>query len=134
MKPSIGIIESLKASTGVLPYTSYSDADIQSIIQHGIELKPIDIFIKETKWKYLVRSALRARNILMLGDSGAGKTVTAYALAKVLHRPFEKFNIGAIQDARASLIGNTHVNSDGTIFDESLFIKMIQTPGAYHSP
>jgi MoxR-like ATPase len=129
-KTEIKTLEALLSASGILPYQALSDEEINDLVSNAIDLKPNDIFIKDTKWKYLVRSALRGKNIMMVGDSGAGKTVTAYALARVLHRPFEKFNIGATQDARATLIGNTHANGDGTVFDESLFVKMLRTKGA----
>jgi len=48
-----------------------------------------------------------------------------------LDRPDFYFNLGATQDPRATLIGNTHFNTnDGTYFSESAFVKAIQTPGA----
>ncbi|MBC8298299.1 MAG: AAA family ATPase [Pelagibacterales bacterium] len=46
-------------------------------------------------------------------------------------RPFIYMNLGATQDPRGTLIGNTHFKKDeGTIFAESLFVKAIQTEDA----
>ena len=46
-------------------------------------------------------------------------------------RPFFFFPLGATQDPRSTLIGNTHFNKDsGTYFAESEFIKAIQQPNA----
>jgi len=41
------------------------------------------------------------------------------------------FNLGATQDPRSTLIGNTHFDKKkGTYFSEALFVKAIQTPNA----
>jgi MoxR-like ATPase len=97
----------------------------------GKDLKPTGLFIEELKWKYLLRSAVRGKNILMTGPTGCGKTLAAQSLVKSLKRPDYYFNLGATQDARATLIGNTHFNKEnGTFFSESAFVKAIKTPNA----
>ena len=85
----------------------------------------------ELKWKYLMRSAVRGKNIMMTGPAGSGKTMAAKAAVTALGRPDFYFNLGATQDPRASLIGNTHFSKEkGTFFSESLFVTAIKTPGA----
>ena len=37
-------------------------------------LKPKGLVMKELKWKYLVRGAVRGKNLLMTGPAGCGKT------------------------------------------------------------
>lgn len=92
---------------------------------------PTELFIADTKWKYLLRSVLRGKNILMTGPSGSGKSVTAKHAADTMGRSFFYFNLGATQDPRSTLVGNTHFNKeDGTMFAPSLFVKAIQTPNA----
>tara|TARA_Y100001963_G_C6673398_1_gene396230 strand:- start:116 stop:991 length:876 start_codon:yes stop_codon:yes gene_type:complete len=87
--------------------------------------------MNETKWKYLIRSAMRGKNIMMTGAAGGGKTMAAKAVANALDREEFYFNLGATQDPRATLIGNTHFAKDtGTFFSESVFVKAIQTPDA----
>jgi nitric oxide reductase NorQ protein len=98
---------------------------------NGIELKPKGLFMDELKWKYLLRSAVRGKNIMMVGPTGCGKTLAAQSLVKSLERPDFYFNLGATQDPRATLIGNTHFNkTSGTFFSESAFVKAIKTPNA----
>lgn len=104
-----------------------------NFIHTSYSMKPDELFISEIKWKYLVRNVLRGKNILMEGPSGCGKTMTAVAVSKAFkeEHPFFYFNLGATQDPRATLIGNTHFSKDsGTYFDESLFVKSIQTKNA----
>jgi nitric oxide reductase NorQ protein len=104
-------------------------AVIDFIHKDGISLKPKNLIMTELKWKYLLRSAVRAKNIMMTGPAGSGKTMAAKALVEALNRPFFYFNLGATQDPRASLIGNTHFSkADGTYFNESAFVKAIKTP------
>ena len=104
---------------------------ILSYIHNSGELKPDSLIISEVKWKYLVRSAVRGKNIMMTGPAGCGKTMAAKTLVTALDRPDFYFNLGATQDPRASLIGNTHFNKEsGTYFSEALFVKAIQTENA----
>jgi len=87
--------------------------------------------MNELKWKYLMRSGMRGKNIMMTGPAGCGKTMAAKALVNALDRPDFYFNLGATQDPRATLIGNTHFSKEeGTYFSEALFVKAIQTPNA----
>ena len=100
-------------------------------IKQSPSIKPADLIISDLKWKYLVRTALRGKNIMMTGPAGSGKTLAGKYLGQVLKRPEFYFNLGATQDPRATLIGNTHFAKDsGTYFSESLFVKAIQTENA----
>ena len=106
-------------------------AEIMDFISNSYKLKPEGLIMKELKWKYLIRSAVRGKNIMMTGQAGCGKTLAAKALVNALDRPEFYFNLGATQDPRSTLIGNVHYNKkDGTYFSESLFVKAIQTENA----
>ena len=106
-------------------------AEVMAFIHNSYGLKPRGLMMSELKWKYLVRSAVRGKNIMMTGAAGCGKTMAAKALVNSLDRPDFYFNLGATQDPRGTLIGNTHFeDGKGTYFSESLFVKAIQTPNA----
>ena len=105
--------------------------EVLNFIHNSYSLKPKGLVMKELKWKYLIRSAVRGKNIMMTGAAGCGKTMAAKALVNSLDREDFYFNLGATQDPRATLIGNVHFNEgEGTYFSESLFVKAIQTPNA----
>lgn len=139
----VSLTEFSSADTKSAPLTERDEASMEIVevperhsevvdyIRNSYSLKPRKLFMTETKWKYLVRSAVRGKNVLMTGNSGCGKTLAAKCLTEALNRPYFYFNLGATQDPRSSLIGNTHFKKDtGTIFSESPFISAIRTPNA----
>ena len=106
-------------------------AEVLNFIHSSYSLKPRNLMMSELKWKYLIRSGVRGKNIMMTGPAGCGKTMAAKSLVNSLDRPDYYFNLGATQDPRSTLIGNTHFESKkGTYFSESHFVKAIQTPNA----
>ena len=125
----------------VTPETSTSDnvsvnvpeehAEIMKFIHSSYSLKPKGLMMSELKWKYLIRSAVRGKNMMMTGPAGCGKTMAAKSVVNSLDRPDFYFNLGATQDPRSTLIGNTQFNKDkGTFFSKSLFVEAIQTENA----
>ncbi len=106
-------------------------AEVLNFIHSSYSLKPKGLMMTELKWKYLIRSAVRGKNIMMTGPAGCGKTMAAKSVVNSLDRPDFYFNLGATQDPRSTLIGNTHFEKEkGTFFSKSLFVEAIQTPNS----
>jgi MoxR-like ATPase len=126
------LVQPLKENGEVNLEPTNSHDEIKKIIhEDSIKLKPESLVIKDIKWKYLIRSAVRGKNIMMTGPAGCGKTMAAKFLVTQLERPDFYFNLGSTQDPRATLVGNTQFNKEsGTYFSESAFVKAIKTPNA----
>lgn len=115
---------------GVFDMNEVKDEAVK-FIHESPKYRPDDIIISDLKWKFLVRNIVRGKNIMITGPAGSGKTQTAIAAAKALNRPLFRFNLGASQDPKSFLIGNTHFEKDkGTVFCDSAFIKAIETENA----
>jgi MoxR-like ATPase len=105
-----------------------NDVEVEELLKKCVSLKPRELIISDLKWKYLVRAVLRSKNIMIIGPTGCAKTMAARCVAIALKRPFEIFNIGSTQDARATLIGNTTYKKEiGTLYHKSAFVKAITT-------
>ena len=73
---------------------------------------PKNFYIDSLKWKFLVRNIEKGKNILMVGPSGCGKTDATFKAAESIGKEVTYFNLGATQDPRSTLIGNTFYNKD----------------------
>jgi nitric oxide reductase NorQ protein len=126
-KPTVTVVSTPAPTTApvVMP-----ENVLNFIHSEAAELKPKMLFMPELKWKYLIRNILRGKNIMMTGAAGCGKTMAAKAAASSIDG-YSTFiiNLGATQDPRTTLIGNTQYDTaKGTVFNQSPFVKAIQTP------
>ena len=111
--------------------TNMSEQEVLALVHSAPQIRPKTLILSDVKWKYLVRSVLRGKNLMITGPAGCGKTLAVTTVASAMDRPYFYFNLGATQDPRSTLIGNTHFNKDsGTYFADSTFIKALQTENA----
>lgn len=106
-----------------------ASSPILQMIHTSPSKRPSTLICEDLTWKMICRSIVRGRNILLTGPTGTGKSQTAFAAAKAMDRELFYTNLGATQDPRGTLIGNTHFSKDtGTFFNQSAFVTAIQTP------
>ena len=106
-----------------------ADNNVMAFLNTCVDKRPESLFCEDLTWKFICRSVMRGRNILLTGPTGCGKSQTAFAVAQAMEREIFYVNLGATQDPRGTLIGNTHFSKDaGTFFNESAFVKAIKTP------
>ena len=80
------LVAPMATNDGGVQYEDKSDhTAIKDFIHNGsVNLKPMELVMTDLKWKYLIRSAVRAKNIMMTGPSGCGKTDATFKAAKAL--------------------------------------------------
>lgn len=79
-------------------------------------------------WRQCLFSLASNSNVMLTGSSGSGKTELCTYLAKQVGRPICVLNLGAMTEARMSLIGNVNYSPEkGTYFSESRFVRAITT-------
>lgn len=104
-----------------------SDPTLQ-LIHSSPSKRPDRLVCEDLTWKMICRSIVRGRNILLTGPTGTGKSQTAFAASEAMGKQLFYINLGATQDPRGALIGNTHFSKDsGTFFNQSAFVTAIQT-------
>lgn len=104
--------------------------EIMSLLSTCVEKRPDTLFMEDLNWKFICRNVYRGRNMMLTGPTGTGKSQTAISVAKALGKELFYINLGATQDPRGTLIGNTHFSKDaGTFFNESAFVQALKTPG-----
>lgn len=131
-KPNGGLLELEHTTTPEPTPASVEMPDdvLKFIHEDSVSLKPQMLFMNPLKWKLLIRNIIRGKNIMMTGPAGCGKTMAAKAAANSIEG-YNTFviNLGATQDPRTTLIGNTQFESKkGTVFNASPFVKAISTP------
>ena len=103
--------------------------EVMSFLSTCVDKRPDTLFMEDLNWKFICRNVYRGANMLLTGPTGTGKSQTAIAVAKAMGRELFYINLGATQDPRGTLIGNTHFSKDaGTFFNESAFVKALKTP------
>ena len=103
--------------------------EVMAFLKTCVDKRPDTLFMEDLNWKFICRNVYRGANMLLTGPTGTGKSQTAIAVAKAMGRELFYINLGATQDPRGTLIGNTHFSKEaGTFFNESAFVKALKTP------
>jgi nitric oxide reductase NorQ protein len=90
----------------------------------------IGFHIDPELWYLMVRNILRGENIMIMGDTGTGKTEIVKHIAKALGREMFIQDMGTVQDAQSALLGVHTLNKDGVSeFKHAPFVKYVQSGG-----
>lgn len=92
-----------------------------TIEQHGF-------YIEDDKYYLLVRNIKKVVNTLLLGPTGSGKTEVIALVAKQLGLECEYYDMGAMADPIADLLGVHRLENGNSIFDFAKFCDDIQKP------
>ena len=88
-----------------------------------------DGFYVDTElWYVLLRFMHRRKNVMLIGDSGCGKTALIRLLAGRMGKEFNKFDM-AVKDPRKTFCGGLRMTDGNTHFEYARFAKKIQTDG-----
>jgi hypothetical protein len=130
-KTAFPLSPTIQRSAAQLPVVESDHDDMVRFIQNSVSLRPRHYKMPDLIWKSLIRSVVRGKNVMFIGPQGTGKTMAAYAVNDAFERPFFNIPLGATQDPRSTLIGNTHFkHGEGTFVVNSVFVQAIQTPNA----
>jgi len=112
--------------------TTKNKLDFKQLIHKDYSAKkPGNFYISSIKWKSLVRAVLRAKNLMIIGPSGYGKTMAVHAVKSLFpERLFHTVSMGDSSDARTVFAGTVTFENGETRFKPSEFITAIQTPNA----
>jgi MoxR-like ATPase len=86
-------------------------------------------YVSSKTWQKLMIDAHFGANLLLLGDSGTGKTSIFSHLAKVLEKPLLKHDMGGMSDHEGFLIGSDRLKKAESFFELSQYMRDVQTPG-----
>jgi len=90
----------------------------------------IGFHIDPELWSLLVRNVLRGENIMLIGDTGTGKTEIVKHLAKALGKELFIQDMGTVQDAQSALLGVHTLNKAGiSEFKHAPFVGHVQSGG-----
>tara|TARA_R100000005_G_C4986445_1_gene194659 strand:- start:886 stop:1698 length:813 start_codon:yes stop_codon:yes gene_type:complete len=84
--------------------------------------------IDQTKKEILQTLVEEGKKCLLTGATGCGKTTLAMNIAEELGMNPVVINCGSTQDARTSLLGHFTLQNGNTKFEQSDFLKAVQTP------
>ena len=85
-----------------------------------------EFYVETGVWKLLVRNVFKRKNVLLVGDSGIGKTELINHLSASFGYALHMHDMGTMQDPIASMVGVHRIKDGKSVFDVAQFAKDIQ--------
>lgn len=86
-------------------------------------------YVPEEKWFLIIRNLKNSINTILTGPTGTGKTELIQLVCKQLGVPCHIFDMGAMIDPIAGLLGVHRLHEGSSIFDYAKFTKVLDKPG-----
>lgn len=86
-------------------------------------------WIKPSNWDTILINTEKKVPTLLIGPTGTGKTQLVQEVAKVFNLPIKQYDMGAMQDPMAQLLGTHRIGNGNSRFDYADFVYAIQQPG-----
>lgn len=94
-----------------------------------ISLEHDGFYLDDKMYKVLERNIKKQINTLLLGPTGSGKTEVIQLICDKLDIPCSVYDMGALHDPIAGLLGVHRLEKGESIFDYSKFVSDVQKPG-----
>lgn len=87
-------------------------------------------YVDPIVWSRLLMGVEKGSNIMLVGDSGCGKTQITTVLSEKMQKELTFIDMGSKMDPIASLVGSHRVSPEkGSYFDRAKFTYAIEKPG-----
>lgn len=102
---------------------------MKDIIINPISLEHDGFYLEDNLFKILYRNILKQYNTLLVGPTGSGKTSVVQLICEKLNIPCSVYDMGALHDPIAGLLGVHRLENGASIFDYAKFVSDVQKPG-----
>lgn len=102
---------------------------IQKDAKHLSPSAESGFYVDPDIWHLLTRNVLKKINSLLIGPTGTGKTKLVQLLSERLGLDLSIFDLGAMHDPIAGLLGVHRLEKGVSVFDYSRFSEVIGKPG-----
>lgn len=93
-----------------------------SVSTRDFQPPPDDIIIDRMKWDFMLGTLKLSKYPILMGPTGAGKTVIARALAQTMGYDYYYLNAGSLFKPKSTLVGTVQANEGSTYLVQSEFM------------
>ena len=102
---------------------------VKEVAINPLSLEHDGFYLEDNMFKILYRNIDKQINTLLLGPTGSGKTEVIQRIADKLGIACSVYDMGALHDPIAGLLGVHRLENGESIFDYAKFVSDVQKPG-----